>query len=492
MSAATRTVVRAVVIAAGIAIILVSAAAFRLEDWPIYATYMLLAVVLFRFYVEMLPSLLMPMPGLAVTIGFLYVGGPPIILLRAAEPAVAWLLRAALPERWRERVPGPRGGGADLFHLKWEVRPVGRAALAAEWALFALGLGARWWIVSLLVPGGRPAAHPEAIVVAEIAGYACWGVLSMLPISTFSSLLMRDHRDRPVRDDLALITFALTPFVFLITYGYEAQGLAGAVWWSLTTLGLHFLLQRLNERRVLVEAQNRRLEALNRELEHRERLSAIGKMSSVLSHQILQQLGVIGVYADLIRHAEGEPVAALAQARANAEAVEIARRDVNRVLTDLLVFSKDLRLNLYEHPLGRLVEEAIEPCRAEGSAHGVSIRVEGAADTPVTVDKIKVTQALANVVRNAIEASPAGGEVIVRAAARDGWVEIAVADQGLGVPEHDREAVFTPFFTTREHGTGLGLAIAREFTEAHGGRLSVDTTPGPGATFVMRLPLAGP
>ena len=75
------------------------------------------------------------------------------------------------------------------------------------------------------------------------------------------------------------------------------------------------MLQRLNERRLPVEEQNRRLEALNRELEHRERLSAIGKMSSVVSHQILQQLGVIGIYADLIRHADADADAAPRSAR---------------------------------------------------------------------------------------------------------------------------------------------------------------------------------
>src|SRR6185295_3693219 len=114
---------------------------------------------------------------------------------------------------------------------------------------------------------------------------------------------------------------------------------------------LHFMLQRLNERRLTVEEQNRRLIVLNRELEHRERLSAIGKMSSVVSHQILQQLGVIGLYADLIRNADGDAAIAVPQMRSNAAAIEGALADVNRVLTDLLVFSKDLRLNLYTHAL---------------------------------------------------------------------------------------------------------------------------------------------
>jgi signal transduction histidine kinase len=114
------------------------------------------------------------------------------------------------------------------------------------------------------------------------------------------------------------------------------------------------------------------------------------------------------------------------------------------------------------------------------------------ADVSVVLDKLKVKQALVNVVRNAVEASPRGGTVIVRTAGRDGWAEIAVSDQGPGVREADAHAVFAPFFTTKEQGTGLGLAIAREFTEAHGGGLSVDANGGPGATFVLRFPQKGP
>ena len=79
---------------------------------------------------------------------------------------------------------------------------------------------------------------------------------------------------------------------------------------------------------------------------------------------------------------------------------------------------------------------------------------------------------------------------MLRAAVRNGNVEVAISDQGPGIPEQDHEAVFAPFFTTKEHGTGLGLAIARQFTEAHGGRLRAESgTDGCGATFVFSLPL---
>jgi two-component system sensor histidine kinase FlrB len=73
----------------------------------------------------------------------------------------------------------------------------------------------------------------------------------------------------------------------------------------------------------------------------------------------------------------------------------------------------------------------------------------------------------------------------------DGWVEVTVRDHGPGIVSAERDAVFTPFFTTKEQGTGLGLAIAREFARAHGGDLRLADVETPGASFVLRLPCGG-
>jgi signal transduction histidine kinase len=493
-----RSTLRALVVAAGAVVMIWGVLAFRLADWPIYVVYAILSAVFFRFYVEVLPGLTLPVPGLAVTIGFLYVGGPPIIVLRLAEPLIVLLVRAVLPPPRRHWVRAPVGGAGEVATLFWIKDPTDRFAAAAEWANFSLGLAVRWWVVSLLITGDEPAGHPGAIVLAETAGYAAWGLLASLPIYSFGPLMpqLRAARGpRPVLDDLqVMFTMALTPFVFLILYGYRAHGLAGAAVWSLASLGLHFMLKLLTERRVAVEEQNRRLEALNRELEHRERLSAIGKMSSVISHQMLQQLGVIGIYADLIRHAEpgGDPAAAVTQAKVNAAAIEDALGDVNRVLTDLLVFSRDLRLHLYEHRLGDVLAECVEECRAQATERRVVLRLECPTDATARVDKLKIKQAVVNVLRNGIEASPPATEVVVRGGLAGGALEIAVADRGPGIPETHRAAVFTPFFTTKEHGSGLGLAIARQFAEAHGGSISAEWRDGGGVTFVLRLPREGP
>jgi signal transduction histidine kinase len=217
-------------------------------------------------------------------------------------------------------------------------------------------------------------------------------------------------------------------------------------------------------------------------------------MSSVVSHQMLQQLGIIRLSADLIRHVEVErdPEAAVVQVKENAGRIEEALDGVNRVLTDLLVFSRDLRLNLYEHPLDGVLVECVDDCRPQAAQHGVTLRLECEPTLEVRLDKLKVKQAVTNVIRNAIEVSPAGTQVLVEAARRDGGVEIAISDGGPGVPERHREDIFAPFFTTKEAGTGLGLAIAREFVVAHGGGIVVGDRDVGGARFAIRLPLRPP
>jgi len=491
-----QAVLRRVLLVAGAAVLVASLLAFRWEDRGVYLTYFVIALVLYPPVVEVLPRLVIGIPSVAAGVGFLYIGGLPIITINLFAVICIRAARTVIPPHWLSRAPALRelaarrdlaGGGAPSL-----------AQFVPESATYALGLAARWVVVSILAESTPPTAAPWAMAAAELCGYMAWGLLAIMPVYPDRTLLPLGDRIglRGAMEDMQLVfPLALTPFVYLIAYGYRADGLPGAVGWSLATLGVHAMLRTMSDRRVMLEEQNRRLVSLNRELEHRERLSAIGKMSSVVSHQILQELGLIGLHADLIRNAQrdGDPAAVLAQARVNAAAIEGALGDVNRVLTDLLVFSRDLRLNLYVHSLPSVVEECIDACQQEAGTRGVALRLESATPIDVTLDKLKMKQAFGNLLRNAIDASPPGGEVVVRIDQRDGGAAVAVCDRGSGVAARDHDSVFAPFFTTKERGTGLGLAIARQFTEAHGGRLWLEPTPQPpGATFITWLPLNGP
>lgn len=498
-----RPLLRAVVIGAGGAVALAGVFAFRVVDLPVYIVFAAVSVVLFLPYVEVLPRLPLSIPDLAATIGFLYIGGLPIIVLRTFTPLFARSLRRVVPRRWQDRIPQLRAdAGVARGELFVSDRFSGTSldvGVVADWAAFALGLGTRWWAACALTDDRPPANDLLAVAAAEVLGHGCWSMLTLMPVFSYRPFLLPRIQGtlRAAVSDISLVVvLALTPLVFLIAYGFRVHGLPGAALWSVSALGLHFMLRRLTERRLTVEEQNRRLETLNRELEHRERLSAIGKMSSVVSHQLLQQLGVIGIYTDLIRKSGSgtpahDPAALLADARDKAAAIEGALGNVNRVLRDLLVFSKDLKLNTYRHDLAGVLRECVDECRRDADERRVKLRCESVAGVDVVLDKLKFKQALVNVVRNAIQAAPAHSEVVVHGGARDDTVEIRVSDRGPGIPEGDRAAVFTPFFTTKEHGTGLGLAIAREFIEAHGGTLDFEENPQHrGTTFVFRLPRA--
>jgi signal transduction histidine kinase len=113
---------------------------------------------------------------------------------------------------------------------------------------------------------------------------------------------------------------------------------------------------------------------------------------------------------------------------------------------------------------------------------------------PVRVDRQRISHVFTNLVANAIKHSPAGGEIVLRAArAPDNTVQFSVIDQGLGIPEKYQTRIFDRFFRVpgqTKTGAGLGLSIAREITLAHGGRIGVKSTPGHGATFYVLLKAA--
>jgi len=104
-------------------------------------------------------------------------------------------------------------------------------------------------------------------------------------------------------------------------------------------------------------------------------------------------------------------------------------------------------------------------------------------------DAEKLQQALLNLVKNALEAMPDGGQLGIRVCHEPGWAQISVSDSGPGIGADDQQLLFEPFFTRKGAGTGLGLSITKRIIEEHGGSLEVTSSPGLGACFTVRLPL---
>ena len=116
-------------------------------------------------------------------------------------------------------------------------------------------------------------------------------------------------------------------------------------------------------------------------------------------------------------------------------------------------------------------------------------RVEETPLPPVIFDPQQMHQVLINLFKNALEAMPRGGEITITSRVKGANVEISITDTGEGMSPEVAGNIFQPYFTTKEKGTGLGLAICQSIIQEHGGVIAVDSTPGRGTTFTIRLPL---
>jgi signal transduction histidine kinase len=231
-----------------------------------------------------------------------------------------------------------------------------------------------------------------------------------------------------------------------------------------------------------------------KELIDRERLAALGELSASIAHEVRNPLGVIfNSVGSLRRLLNLQGDAALLLDIVSEEADRL-----NRMVSDLLDYSRPAQPALQPVPLQPLFEEAIASARQQAGpgAEGVAAIVRVAEDaTTVRADARLLRQALVNLFLNALQATmPQKGRLEVRASRgmADGppYAEIVVQDSGPGIPADVIEKIFQPFFTTKATGTGLGLAVVRRIVEGHGGSIEVGRI-SPGAEFRLRLPLAG-
>jgi len=230
-----------------------------------------------------------------------------------------------------------------------------------------------------------------------------------------------------------------------------------------------------------------------KELIDRERLAALGELSASIAHEVRNPLGVIfNSVGSLRRILNPQGDAALLLDIIGEEADRL-----NRMVGDLLDYSRPVQPSLQPVPLRPLLEEAIEAARQQAGpgAGQVTVTVQVAGDTAtVRADARLLRQALVNLFLNAYQAMPREGRLDVRA--RRGTiegrpcVEIVVRDTGPGIPAEMMGKIFKPFFTTKATGTGLGLAVVRRIVEGHDGVIELGRL-APGAEFRIRLPLEG-
>lgn len=238
-----------------------------------------------------------------------------------------------------------------------------------------------------------------------------------------------------------------------------------------------------------------RIRRMEERLAQLDKLAALGRLSSSIAHEIRNPLTGIAAGIQYLRRAE----------RLSEDQEENIRHilhevdRIDRLIGDLMDVVRMSDLMYQRYDLGELVRSATRGVEPEATARGVRIEVRARDDAPpVEVDRDRVTQVVLNLVKNAVEASSAGGlvEVDVEVPDADGesfdamrrFAMIRVRDHGVGLTDEDRERVFEPFFTLKNEGTGLGLYVVHSIVERHGGYIDVESTYGEGSTFTVWLP----
>jgi two-component system sensor histidine kinase HydH len=222
------------------------------------------------------------------------------------------------------------------------------------------------------------------------------------------------------------------------------------------------------------------------QLRRADRLSALGELSAGLAHEIRNPLSALDGAVQILRRPQ-LPEPSRQEFAAMAEK-EVSR--LNRLLGNFLEFARPHapQRTLIESTL--LLESVRDLAGETAKMARVTIRISVEQIPQVFVDAEQIKQVLLNLVLNAVQAMPSGGEIVLRCRQESRSVLLEVADQGVGIPEENMERIFDPFFTTRSGGTGLGLSIAYQMIHRHQGHLSVTKNSGPGMTFVVRLPLS--
>jgi len=228
------------------------------------------------------------------------------------------------------------------------------------------------------------------------------------------------------------------------------------------------------------------LQASMEQLRRADRLSALGELSAGLAHEIRNPLGSLEGAVAILRRPE-------LPEQNRQEFAEMAGKEVLRLkglLTNFLEFARPQppRRTFIEPQL--LLESVSRLADETAKMAGVTIRIQSVPMAAVSIDAEQIKQVLLNLVLNAVQAMPSGGEITLRARQGNGSVLLEVADQGVGIPQENLERIFDPFFTTRAGGTGLGLSIAYQIINQHGGHLSVRNNPGRGVTFTVVLPVS--
>lgn len=233
----------------------------------------------------------------------------------------------------------------------------------------------------------------------------------------------------------------------------------------------------------ILKDREQRQRTLNEKL---QALAALGETMASVAHEMKNILIPIRGF---LRRVRGNP-SLDKKAASYLEIVDTESAKLDKMTQDMLLFGRFAPLQRKEVDVSELVEDVKRTLHNEFRGGRVQLICHSECRTRASLDADKIRQVLVNLLQNALQASPEGGEVRLSADCDRNAVKFVLEDQGVGIPVANLERIFHPFFTTKAQGTGLGLAITQRIVREHGGHIQVKSVPGNGTRFTLLFPIS--
>jgi signal transduction histidine kinase len=263
---------------------------------------------------------------------------------------------------------------------------------------------------------------------------------------------------------------------------------------AIITLGLAIVAAGILGMAAILHNQHSHMQevkALEIEVLHRERLSALGNLAATVAHEIRNPLNAISMGLQRLK-VEFRPTEDQEQYSRVTELMLGEVHRLNSIVEQFLSLARPLEIKPEALRVQDVLNELATLVGGEAQQSKVQIRVVAPLTLPpLKADREYLRQTLLNLILNGLQAMPEGGTLTLKANTSNGNFLISITDTGVGIAPENRRRIFEPYFTTKAKGSGLGLAIARRIIEAHGGKITVSGEADHGCCFQIALPLDG-